>query len=163
MRSLNAYIVAVRVLSAYSWFSLRHRKSSSAKRDLALSRLNKKTADRIYRKMITLQGLYIKFGQVLSIASNVLPVAFRDRFSDMQDRVPGVPFGELEPRLIAELGADYAGRFSTFDKQPLASASIGQVHRAVLANGDSVAVSSTSLSSSRARCCFRAGSASGLG
>lgn len=85
--------------------------------------------------LIDLGPTYIKLGQFLSVRRDLLPVIVADELSSLQDRVP--PFGleQLRQTVTQELGAPPEELFAYFDPVPLASASIGQVHRVQLKDG----------------------------
>jgi len=83
---------------------------------------------------------YIKLGQVLSTRPDLIPVEFIHELSKLQDSVPPFSFGEAETIIQRELGAPSSDVFEHIDAEPTASASIGQVHRARLKNGEAVAV-----------------------
>ncbi|MDX1695286.1 MAG: 2-polyprenylphenol 6-hydroxylase [Ketobacteraceae bacterium] len=88
----------------------------------------------------SLGPVFIKFGQLLSTRRDLLPPEAIDDLSKLQDRVP--PFDENQAIAIieSELKAPVSQLFSEFDRQPLASASVAQVHTAVLPGGDHVVV-----------------------
>jgi predicted unusual protein kinase regulating ubiquinone biosynthesis (AarF/ABC1/UbiB family) len=104
---------------------------------LAAHRLN---AKRIERALLQLQGLFIKVGQALSVMANSLPREFRDELEGMQDNVPPRPFAEIQAQVVRELGAHPSELYAYFSEVPIASASLGQVHEARLADGTRVAV-----------------------
>ncbi|MCU0590101.1 MAG: AarF/UbiB family protein [Desulfobacterales bacterium] len=83
---------------------------------------------------------YIKLGQVLSTRPDLIPVEFIHELSKLQDSVPPFSFDEAEAIIQRELGAPSSDVFERIDAEPTASASIGQVHRARLKNGEAVAV-----------------------
>jgi len=83
---------------------------------------------------------FIKLGQLLSTRADLLPPAYTKALTRLQDKVEPVPFDDIEAVVADELGARIHSVFPVFDEKPLASASLGQVHRAELRDGRSVAV-----------------------
>ena len=83
---------------------------------------------------------FIKVGQLLSTRSDLLPPAYTRELARLQDEVPPFPSQKARQIVEGELKTALDQVFLEFDADPLAAASIGQVHRAVLLNGDTVAV-----------------------
>jgi ubiquinone biosynthesis protein len=83
---------------------------------------------------------FVKLGQVLSTRRDLLPPEFITELSRLQDDAPQVPWPQVEAVLREELGAGADEVFASFDREPLAAASIAQVHRATLAGGRPVVV-----------------------
>ncbi|HEX4352551.1 MAG TPA: AarF/UbiB family protein [Polyangiales bacterium] len=79
---------------------------------------------------------FVKLGQLLSTRADLLPAELIGELARLQDNVPPLPFPEMQRAIEAELGAPIAELFSSFEEQPLASASIGQVYRALLKTDD---------------------------
>ncbi len=105
------------------------------------SRLEKiSRAERVRMACEELGPTYIKFGQILSTRPDLVPVDFIKELSKLQDNVPSSPFSEVSKIIESELGAPPEDIFEFFEKAPLASASIGQVYRATLKDGEEVAV-----------------------
>jgi ubiquinone biosynthesis protein len=75
---------------------------------------------------------FIKLGQILSTRHDLIPDEILEELQKLQDDVPPVPFEQLKPMIERELGATIDELYETLDEQPLASASIAQVHRALL-------------------------------
>jgi ubiquinone biosynthesis protein len=83
---------------------------------------------------------FVKFGQLLSTRPDVVPPDIIVELRALQDDVRPVPFEQVERVLEEDLGASVERLFLEFDEKPIAAASIGQVHRAVLPTGKEVAV-----------------------
>src|SRR3954453_21217702 len=83
---------------------------------------------------------FVKFGQLLSTRPDIVPPDIIAELRGLQDDVKPFPFADVERVILEEFGQPIARLFLEFDSQPLAAASIGQVHRAVLPNGRRVAV-----------------------
>ena len=83
---------------------------------------------------------YIKLGQVLSTRADMLPAAFIDELSTLQDNVPPFPVEQVYAQIQAALGKDWRELFQSVDPTPLAAASIAQVHRAVTRDGQEVVI-----------------------
>jgi ubiquinone biosynthesis protein len=105
------------------------------------SRLEKLSrAERVRMACEELGPTYIKFGQILSTRPDLVPIDFIKELSKLQDNVPSSPFSEVSKIIESELGGTPEEIFEFFEKTPLASASIGQVYRAALKDGEAVAV-----------------------
>ena len=83
---------------------------------------------------------FIKLGQLLSTRADLLPPVYLDALSRLQDDVEPFSFAAIEEMVTAEIGARISKAFGSFEAEPMASASLGQVHRAVLRDGRPVAV-----------------------
>jgi len=83
---------------------------------------------------------YTKLGQLLSTRFDLLPPPYTEALSRLQDEVEPFPFDEVKEIVEAELGADLRHLYDTFDPEPLAAASLGQVHRARMVGGREVVV-----------------------
>ncbi|MDQ3162798.1 MAG: AarF/UbiB family protein [Actinomycetota bacterium] len=83
---------------------------------------------------------FVKFGQLLSTRPDVVPPDIVVELRSLQDDVRGFPFEQARQVVEAELGLTLQQAFLRFDEVPVAAASIGQVHRAALPNGDEVVV-----------------------
>jgi len=138
-RFVRAYSTTFVVIASYLWLSTRGRFFGRSWRDARVGAVHTRNAKRVYRTILRLQGLFIKVGQLLSIMANFLPPEFRGELEALQDQVPPRPYGEIEERLRSEIGEGMV-RFEELDREPIASASLGQVHRAKLADGRRVCV-----------------------
>ena len=87
------------------------------------------------RVRLVLQDLgpsFIKLGQIMSTRPDLIPEEVVMELKKLQDDVPPAPFEDIRAQIEAELGRDLAEVYETFHEKPLATASIGQVHRATL-------------------------------
>jgi ubiquinone biosynthesis protein len=140
-RLLRAYLVTARVVLSYAVFSLRRRLRGQEQAAALAQQVHRQNARRVLAAIVDLQGLFIKVGQLISVMANLLPDAFRKELETLQDSVPPRPFSEVEVRLREELGGRAPQEvFAEFSPEPVASASIGQVHIARLRSGEKVAV-----------------------
>lgn len=104
------------------------------------SRLHRKKANQLLHLAIKLKGVLIKLGQFLSVRVDLLPVEYTEVLAQLQDAVPPADFKLIRQRLREELGRNPEEIFARFNEIPIAAASLGQVHEAVLKNGLRVAV-----------------------
>ncbi|EYF00543.1 ABC1 kinase family protein [Chondromyces apiculatus] len=132
-------LFVVRFLAATVWYSLLARLRPPAGPGGKYT--NEFIAQRTRETMERLGGLWIKTGQIIAMRRDIFPKAFCDELSKLHDSATGFP-GEVACAIIeAELGCPLREVFSEFDTQPLAAASIGQVHVGrIRANGVRVAV-----------------------
>ncbi len=83
---------------------------------------------------------FVKLGQLLSTRPDLLPPSYIEELSRLQDRVPPFPSEQAQEILASELRSEPGTRFARFNSEPLAAASIGQVHRALLHTGEEVVI-----------------------
>ena len=88
---------------------------------------------------LELEGMLIKLGQFLSARADLMPKPFIEELEELQDRISPVPFAEIKKQLVASYGSNLDAYFASIEETPLAAASLGQVHRAVLPTGEQVA------------------------
>jgi predicted unusual protein kinase regulating ubiquinone biosynthesis (AarF/ABC1/UbiB family) len=103
-------------------------------------RIDERNARRLLRGMLRLRGVFIKLGQVLSVLGGFLPRAFTRELESLQDNVPPHPFRDVERTFLAAYGKLPEQCFASIERVPIAAASLGQVHAAMLADGRKVAV-----------------------
>ena len=95
----------------------------------------------IVQSMGELKGAFMKMGQMLSISDDLLlPPEISELFKELQKDAPPMPRSDLDKVFLNSFGKIPEGIFKSFDRKPLAAASIGQVHKAVLPSGEEVAV-----------------------
>ncbi|WP_327140253.1 ABC1 kinase family protein [Nocardia sp. NBC_01327] len=101
-------------------------------------------ADQVFAVLGELKGGAMKLGQALSVAEAAVPPRFSDHFREaltrLQQEAPPMPVADTHRMLDLQLGTAWRKRFTHFDDQPIAAASIGQVHKAIWHDGREVAV-----------------------
>ncbi|MDP1773911.1 MAG: AarF/UbiB family protein [Methylobacter sp.] len=96
------------------------------------------TPQRVRHVLEELGPTFIKLGQILATRVDLFSPQYIAEFEKLQDQVPPIPFEELLPQLEEDLGGSIDEFFSTVERQPLAAASIAQVHKAILKDGTPV-------------------------
>jgi predicted unusual protein kinase regulating ubiquinone biosynthesis (AarF/ABC1/UbiB family) len=106
--------------------------------------LNQRAAEQLFAVLGELKGGAMKFGQALSVMEAGVPeelgAPYREALTKLQAAAPPMPAATVHRVLDQQLGTGWRQRFAEFDDTPAASASIGQVHRAVWSDGRAVAV-----------------------
>ncbi|MEZ0367346.1 ABC1 kinase family protein [Mycobacterium sp. pUA109] len=113
-------------------------------KDEVTAELMEKAANQLFTVLGELKGGAMKVGQALSVLEAAIPEEFgepyREALTKLQKDAPPLPAAKVHRVLDAQLGTKWRERFSSFDDTPVASASIGQVHKAVWSDGREVAV-----------------------
>src|SRR5689334_21143383 len=113
-------------------------------RDEVQAELLEKAAHQLFTVLGELKGGAMKVGQALSVLEAAIPEEFgepyREALTKLQKDAPPLPAAKVHRVLDAQLGTKWRERFSSFDDTPVASASIGQVHKGVWSDGREVAV-----------------------
>ncbi|RTE69547.1 hypothetical protein BHE90_016069 [Fusarium euwallaceae] len=103
--------------------------------------LSGKNMERLVAKLSRMRGAALKLGQMMSFQdTKMLPAPIQEVLQRVQDRADYMPAWQRDRVLAANLGPEWRELFSEFEEKPIAAASIGQVHKAVLKNGNRVAV-----------------------
>jgi predicted unusual protein kinase regulating ubiquinone biosynthesis (AarF/ABC1/UbiB family) len=139
-RFVRAYWTTFRVIGSYMWLSFKGRLWGKPYKERLLPDVHRRNAKRVESTILVLQGVFIKVGQLLSILANFLPEEFRSELEGLQDQVPPRPYSEISRRIESDLGKKVHELFDELDEEPIASASLGQVHKARTKDGQLVAV-----------------------
>jgi predicted unusual protein kinase regulating ubiquinone biosynthesis (AarF/ABC1/UbiB family) len=139
-RALELGTLSATVAASYVGGALRRLFLPAEAREEHRAAVHRKNAERILAVGGRLKGGIMKAMQLLSYQHEVLPDEYLDILADLQDQAPAMAPEEARAVIEAELGAPPERLFATFDPEPAAAASLGQVHRATLADGRAVAV-----------------------
>jgi predicted unusual protein kinase regulating ubiquinone biosynthesis (AarF/ABC1/UbiB family) len=112
----------------------------ASQRLLGLDADDRKNAAALAAALGGLKGPIMKVAQLLATIPDALPSEYAQELAQLQSQAPPMGPAFVRRRMTAELGQDWAARFRTFPMQPAASASLGQVHRAVAHDGRMLAV-----------------------
>jgi predicted unusual protein kinase regulating ubiquinone biosynthesis (AarF/ABC1/UbiB family) len=112
--------------------------------EVVAAEIQRRTADQLFSVLGQLKGGAMKFGQALSVFEAAFPeeVAgpYRAALTKLQEAAPPLPAKSVHAVLAEQLGPQWRRKFQEFDEKPAAAASIGQVHKAIWADGRTVAV-----------------------
>jgi ubiquinone biosynthesis protein len=148
-RNLNRYRQILTVFFKYGFGDLVEHLKIEQYIEIGLQMVSKKRRERVERfsraervrmALEELGPTYIKLGQILSTRPDLVPHDFVKELAKLQDKVPAYPFADFSRILQEHLGGPVNPYIASIDEVPLASASIGQVHRGRLASGDEVAI-----------------------
>ncbi|KAK8679644.1 hypothetical protein V6N13_145087 [Hibiscus sabdariffa] len=133
-------ILALVIYLDYKAVQQREKWTSKSKRAALWEKAHERNAKRVLSLIIKLEGLWVKLGQYLSTRADVLPEAYISLLKQLQDSLPPRPLKEVCRTIQKEFGKTMYDLFADFVEEPLATASIAQVHRAKLINGQEVVV-----------------------
>jgi ubiquinone biosynthesis protein len=148
-RHLNRYRQILAVLFKYGFGDLLEMLKIDQYIEVGLQMISRKGATRVERlnrpqrlrmAFEELGPTYIKLGQILSTRPDLVPMEYIEELSKLQDKIPAFPFEAARKVILSEFGIGPDELFDSLEEEPFGSASIGQVHRAVLKDGEAVAV-----------------------
>lgn len=130
-RHLEIFSVTIRFLWYLWWDNLVQNHSAKQRH---------RRAKWLVRQLLELGPTFIKIGQSLSTRADLLPIEYVQELAQLQDRVPGFSSEVAIAVIETELGKSISDLFEKFEVSPLASASLGQVHKATLYTGEEIVV-----------------------
>jgi len=148
-RHFNRYQRIIRILFKYGLDDLVEGLRIDQYLETGLKMINRKPREEIEKRSrperfrMALEELgptFIKLGQLLSTRPDLISPGYLDELAELQDNVPPFSFAEVKEIFLAEIGKKPNELFQEFDEQPMAAASIGQVHRGRLQNGNEVVI-----------------------
>jgi len=148
-RHLNRYQQILRVLFKYGFGDVIRRLQIDEYLESSLQMINRKPQEnleklsrpeRVRMALEELGPTFIKLGQVLSTRSDIILPEYLLELAKLQDKVPPFPYEEVEQTFLTEMGRKPQDLFKEFSTEPVAAASIGQVHAGVLQDGSRVVV-----------------------
>jgi predicted unusual protein kinase regulating ubiquinone biosynthesis (AarF/ABC1/UbiB family) len=132
--------MVVRIYGGYKLIQLYGRFISRTGQDARYARHHRRSAELIYRTAVRLEGWLVKACQFIGARADILPEEYIAVLSRLHDQVPPRPFALMRQRIEEELGKPLAAVFSSFSPEPVAAASLAQVHEATLQDGRRAAV-----------------------
>src|SRR5215475_2151694 len=130
-------VIFLSYLWQMSWAKLWPTRFDTSKR---WKKVNRRNARRMYKGFVRLRGVYIKLGQILSVMGTFLPHEYTEELEGLQDDVPPQSYRKIRETFIAAFGKRPDEVFASFKQEPIAAASLGQVHEARNAAGERLAV-----------------------
>ncbi len=120
--------------------SIRNIRADEEQKQAARSQLFQDIGVQIANTLGEMKGAVMKVGQIASQYKDIFPPEVAKAISKLQRQAPPMPFPAIQKQLEKELGQPIYNLFTSFDREPFAAASIGQVHKAILPNGEQVVV-----------------------
>ncbi len=140
-RHMRRYREVARILAKHGWGWMLHRMGLGEHIGRHIRPEPNQDAPVHVRQMLEEMGAtFVKLGQILSTRPDIIPEAYIAELSKLQDNTPKVPASDIRAVIESEFSKEIDDLFSCFDDEPLAAASLAQVHRATLKDGTHVIV-----------------------
>lgn len=139
-RGLTGAAAAARVGANTAGYMVKRPFMSGDGRALARAELDRRNAEAIFERLTELRGTALKIAQVLSLQTHILPPAYAEKFERSLHTIQPLNKALIRKQFTTELGAPPEEIFKNFEEEAFAAASLGQVHRATLPGGETVAV-----------------------
>lgn len=139
-RNVKLVRLGYRHIAGNAWTGIRLLFARGEKKEAILEARRMANSARLYETLGDMKGLMMKLGQIMSFVDETMPPEYRESLAQLQRSAPSMSPALVHEVIRAELGASTSRIFASFDEEPVASASIGQVHRATLRGGREVAV-----------------------
>nr|XP_043629091.1 uncharacterized protein LOC122600445 [Erigeron canadensis] len=139
-RRMKVFTLAFMIYLDYKAVQQREKLTKRSKRDGLWEKAHERNAKRVLKCIVELEGLWVKLGQYLSTRADVLPDAYIRLLKQLQDSLPPRRLEEVRQTIEKQMGQSMDDLFINFAAVPLATASIAQVHRATLRDGQEVVV-----------------------
>ncbi|HEY9135059.1 MAG TPA: AarF/UbiB family protein [Pseudomonadales bacterium] len=139
-RSIRAISTVIRIERSYAALNKKTKGWAKEQYNPLYKKLHLKNSNLLYKLCLNNGATWVKLAQFLSARPDILPKAYIEALKPLQNENRKVPFAKLEPVLVEELGANWRDHFEYLDEAPIATASIAQVHKAKLKNGQEVAI-----------------------
>ena len=124
----------------YQWLRLRRVIPGLRPTDLSWVRAHEKTGRALYRLAVGLGGAFVKAGQMMGSRADFFPDALLGPLRNLHDSVPARPFSVFRAHVAEELACKTEEAFSAVEEQPMAAASLAQVHEATTTDGRRVII-----------------------